>query len=62
MFDHDKLNFQVEKFPLYQGSLSYGDQVPTEIGVGLRRVDDKQVLALVTDSYEPTQYLTMRRS
>ena len=64
MFDHDKLNFQVEKFPLYTPysglhNSSTLTQVPTEIGVGLRRVDTMEPLAIVSDSYEPTQYLTI---
>ena len=49
MFNHDVLNFRVEKFNL--------QDVPTDIGVGLRRVDTGQTLAIVSDSYEPVQYL-----
>ena len=64
MFDHDKLNFQVEKFPLYTPysglhNPSTLTKIPTEIGVGLRRVDTMEPLAIVSDSYEPTQYLTI---
>ena len=49
MFNHDVLNFRVEKFNL--------QDVPTDIGVGVRRVDTGQTLAIVSDSYEPVQYL-----
>jgi len=64
MFDHDKLNFQVEKFPLYTPysglhNPSTLTKIPTEIGVGLRRVDTMEPLAIVSDSYKPTQYLTI---
>ena len=38
MFNHDVLNFRVEKFNL--------QDVPTDIGVGLRRVDTGQTQLL----------------
>jgi len=64
MFDHDKLNFKVEKFSLYTPysglhNRSTLTEIPTDIGVGLRRVDTMEPLAIVSDSYEPTQYLTI---
>jgi hypothetical protein len=53
MFDHDKIDFEVEKFSLD----SYdGNAVNSDIGVGLRRKDNKRALALVSDAYEPVQY------
>tara|TARA_R100001132_G_C3261671_1_gene85624 strand:- start:167 stop:1111 length:945 start_codon:yes stop_codon:yes gene_type:complete len=66
MFDHDKLNFQVEKFPLSNTAVYISESthegyetIPSKIGVGLRRVDNKKPLAIVTDSYETVQYLTI---
>jgi len=65
MFDHDKLNFQVEKFTLAQDIPAHSPagmgiyDIPNDIGVGLRRVDTMEPLAIVSDSYEPTQYLTI---
>ena len=62
MFDHDKLNFQVEKFPLSNTAVYISESthegyetIPSKIGVGLRRVDNKKPLAIVTDSYETVQ-------
>ncbi len=53
MFDHDKIDFEVEKFSLD----SYdGYAVNSDIGVGLRRKDNKRALAIVSDAYEPVQY------
>lgn len=49
MFNHDVVNFQVEKFHL--------TDVPTDIGVGLRRKDTGETLAIVSEQYTPTQYL-----
>ena len=58
MFDHDKIDFEVEKFNLapYTGGWSGADAIPSDIGVGLRRTDTKQPLAIVSDAYEPVQY------
>ena len=53
MFNHDDIDFNVEKFSLD----SYdGYAVNSDIGVGLRRKDNKRALALVSDAYEPVQY------
>ena len=53
MFDHDKIDFEVEKFSLD----SYdGYAVNSDIGVGLRRTDTKQTLSIVSERYEPVQY------
>jgi hypothetical protein len=49
MFNHEAIDFQVEKFHL--------TDVPTDIGVGLRRVDTRETLAIVSEQYTPTQYL-----
>ena len=62
MFDHDKINFEVEKFSLYSNVSGLGvrhHKVPANIGVGLRRVDTQEPLAIVSDSYEITQYITI---
>jgi len=56
MFDHDAINFQVQKVPLYtnQGpgnpymSDEYG-QVPDSIGVGIQK-DDGTMLGIVSDA------------
>jgi len=61
MFNHDVLNFRVEKFDL--GTFNpefysiHGGRIDPSLGVGLRRVDTKQPIAIVSDSYEPVQYL-----
>ena len=68
MFDHDRINFKVEKFPLInqwsEGELNLlsgipdvkAEEVPSSIGVGLRRVDTKEPLGIVSDEYFPVQY------
>ena len=58
MFDHDKIDFEVEKFNLapYTGGWSGADAIPSDIGVGLRRTDTKQPLAIVSETYEIVQY------
>ena len=61
MFDHTKIDFEVEKFSLIQSYEDYEgfstqDKVPSDIGVGLRRKDTKQVLGIVSDNYSITQY------
>ena len=44
MFDHNKINFEVEKFPLvnqWTEELGYHkeDTIPNNIGMGIRRKD-----------------------
>jgi hypothetical protein len=63
MFDHTKIDFEVEKFSLLQVMEDWDDagfdklsKVPKDIGVGLRRKDTKQVLGIVSDNYSITQY------
>ena len=55
MFNHDVLNFNVEKFDL--GGFIDGRKVDPSLGVGLRRVDSGEPIAIVSESYEPVQYL-----
>tara|TARA_R100000008_G_C3577725_1_gene166322 strand:- start:375 stop:1298 length:924 start_codon:yes stop_codon:yes gene_type:complete len=62
MFDHDKLNFEVEKFPLQVinesvDGTTFCEEVASDIGVGLRRKDTREPIAIVSNSYEPVQYL-----
>ena len=61
MFDHNQLAFEVEKFPLineYQsGFMTEQSPIPSNIGVGIRRVDNKQPLGIVSDKYEVVQYM-----
>ena len=63
LFDHTKLNFEVEKFSLYEPALLQGSvftgflSLPKDIGVGLRRKDNGKPLAIVSEKYEPVQYL-----
>ena len=61
MFNHDVLNFRVEKFDLGAFNPNFGGidggKIDPSLGVGLRRVDTKQPIAIVSDSYEPVQYL-----
>ena len=65
MFDHDRINFKVEKFPLvneWQEGIGFGipdvksEKIPSSIGVGLRRVDTKEPIGIVSDEYFPVQY------
>ena len=53
MFDHDKIDFEVEKFHL---NTEEGYPILPDIGVGLRRTDNKAPLAIVSDTYEIVQY------
>ncbi|MCK4974006.1 MAG: hypothetical protein KAR81_02025, partial [Sulfurimonas sp.] len=53
MFDHSKIDFQVEKFPLWSMDQV---QVPANVGVGIRRTDTRLPLAVVSEEYEPVQY------
>ena len=61
MFNHDVLNFNVEKFDL--GTFNpefysiHGGRIDPSLGVGLRRTDSKVPIAIVSESYEPVQYL-----
>jgi len=55
MFNHDVIDFNVEKFHLKQNT-EEGWQIPADIGVGLRRTDTKQTLSIVSERYEPVQY------
>jgi hypothetical protein len=66
MFDHSRIDFKVEKFPLInQWSEGIGlgipdiksDTVPSNIGVGLRRTDTKEPIGIVSDEYKPVQYM-----
>jgi hypothetical protein len=67
MFDHSKIDFKVEKFPLinqwkelhtFKGDVHYNkeQEVPFNIGIGLRRVDTKTPIGIVSDEYFPVQY------
>ena len=68
MFNHDRINFKVEKFPLInqwsEGGLNLvsgipdikTEKIPSNIGVGLRRVDTKEPIGIVSDDYFPVQY------
>ena len=53
MFNHDIIDFTVEKFYLDSHD---GFSIPTDIGMGLRRTDNKQPVAIVSEAYEPVQY------
>ena len=48
MFNHDQIEFEVEKFKL--------EDVPKDIGMGLRRTDTGKVLSIVSKDYEKVQY------
>jgi len=56
MFNHDVLNFNVEKFSLAPFTGARG-RIDPSLGVGLRRTDSGEPIAIVSDSYEPVQYL-----
>jgi hypothetical protein len=53
MFDHDVIDFEVEKFHL---NTEEGYPISPEVGVGIRRTDNKVPLAIVSEAYEPVQY------
>ena len=59
MFNMDRINFEVEKAPLYH-SLNFGgdvqDKLSKNIGVLIRRKDTQEPMAIVKDSYELQQY------
>ena len=50
MFNHEAIDFSVEKFPLVD--------VPSDIGVGLRRKDTGETLAIVSEQYTPPPIVT----
>jgi len=54
MFNHDVIDFNVEKFHL---NTEEGYPISPEVGVGIRRSDNKAPLAIVSEAYEPVQYL-----
>ena len=57
MFDHSKIDFEVEKFPLInewqagEGNQPYtkAEEIPSSIGMGIRRKDTKEPLGIVSD-------------
>lgn len=50
MFDHDKINFEVEQFKI--------EGIPSNIGVGLRRTDEPyRVMGISKKRYFPVQYM-----
>ena len=55
MFDHDKIDYEVEKFHL---NTEEGYPISPDLGIGLRRTDNKAPLAIVSEAYEPVQYIT----
>ena len=62
MFNHDKLNFEVEKFPLQilnesVDGTTFCEELSSDVGVGLRRMDTMEPLAIVSDNYVITQYM-----
>lgn len=62
MFNHDVLNFRVEKFDLGAFNLNSGgwwQTIDSSLGVGLRRTDSGEPIAIVSDAYEPVQYLDL---
>ena len=61
MFNHEALDFEVEKFNLFhfgeKGHTHSQYRVHESIGVGIRRKDTKQALGIVSDQYEIVQYM-----
>ena len=61
MFNHEALDFEVEKFDLFhfgeKGHTHSQYRVHESIGVGIRRKDTKQALGIVSDQYEIVQYM-----
>ena len=57
LFDHEKIDFEVEKFSLYESAPPLMRSLTKDIGVGLRRKDNGKPLAIVSEKYEPVQYL-----
>ena len=66
MFNHDAINFQVQKVSLYTNKVPYQNppfmptqdfcQVSDSIGVGIQREDNGEILGIVSDAYEVVQY------
>jgi len=63
MFNHEVIDFNVKKGPLFydngEYSPSHGDRMgllPRDIGVVIKRTDTNQPLAVVSEAYEPVQY------
>ena len=63
MFNHDVLNFNVEKFSLGAFNPNFGGvdggEIHPSLGVGLRRTDSGEPIAIVSEAYEPVQYLDL---
>ena len=63
MFNHDVLNFNVEKFDLGAFNPNFGGvdggKIDPSLGVGLRRTDSGEPIAIVSEAYEPVQYLDL---
>ena len=63
MFNHDVINFRVEPFDLGAFNPNFGGvdggKIDPSLGVGLRRTDSKEPIAIVSDKYEPVQYLDL---
>ena len=63
MFNHDVLNFNVEKFSLGAFNPNFGGvdggEIDPSLGVGLRRTDSGEPIAIVSEAYEPVQYLDL---
>jgi len=63
MFNHDVLNFNVEKFSLGAFNPNFGGvdggRIDPSLGVGLRRTDSGEPIAIVSEAYEPVQYLDL---
>ena len=66
MFNHDVINFQVQKVPLYVNdpasklpgfnmAFAY-EEVANKVGVGIQREDTGEMLGIVSDAYEVVQY------
>ena len=59
MFNHDVLNFNVEKFDLGAFNPNFRGKIDPSLGVGLRRTDSGEPIAIVSEAYEPVQYLDL---
>ena len=61
MFNHDVIDFEVEKVPLYHYDSSHPTEHPelaSDVGSLIRRKDNKKPFAVVKDRYEVMQYKT----
>ena len=56
MFNYDEIDFEVEKVSLYNPHRDGWSELPSDIGVGLRRKDNQQMLGIVSEDYFPVQY------